>query len=66
MDWLCLIKPTRVAGPSLLTADCNVGAIVFRATDEAAARTLVDTDPGVAHGVMKAELHPFRMSLLST
>lgn len=97
MDWLCLIRPTRLemltegmtaaegkhmadhfarlqaateagtvvlAGPSLLTDSRNVGVIVFRAEDEAAAREFVAGDPAVANGVMTAELHPFRVSLL--
>ena len=99
MEWLCLIRPTRLemltdgmtpdearhmsdhyerlrleteagsvvlAGPSLRTDDHNVGVIVFRADTEADARRFVDDDPAVANGVMTAELHPFRISLLAS
>lgn len=98
MEWLCVIRPTRIAmltegmaeeeaqhmsnhyerlraateagtvvlaGPSLLTDDRNVGVIVFRADSQEDAQRFVDADPAVAHGVMTAELHPFRISLLA-
>ncbi len=51
-----------VAGPTLGTV--NTGLVVFEAPDEAAAERLVETDPVVEAGFARAELRPFRLSLL--
>ena len=40
------------------------GVVVFEADDEAEARAFMENDPSVRAGVMLAELHPFRVSLL--
>ena len=40
------------------------GILVFEAPDEAAARAFMLADPTVVAGVMTAELHPYRVSLL--
>jgi uncharacterized protein YciI len=37
------------------------GLVIFRAATEAAARTIMDADPAVAEGVMRAELFPYRI-----
>ena len=51
-----------LAGPA--TDGLFPGIVVFEAEDEAEARAFVDGDPSVQAGVMLAELHPFRVSLL--
>jgi uncharacterized protein YciI len=51
-----------MAGPT--TGRDNIGIAVFEASDEAAARQIVDADPVIAAGIATAELHPFRVSLL--
>jgi uncharacterized protein YciI len=51
-----------LAGPTL--GPVNTGITVFEAPDEAAARAIVDEDPAVAGGFARAELRPFRVSLL--
>ena len=46
------------------TADGDTFGIVnLRADHEAAARELMLSDPAVAHGVMQANLYPFRVAL---
>ena len=50
----------HLAGPAL---DGAFGLVVFDADDEQAARRFMTEDPAVAAGVMRAELHPFCMSL---
>lgn len=40
------------------------GIIIFEAEDEAAARAIMENDPAVAAGVMRAEFYPFRVALL--
>jgi len=51
-----------LAGPA--TDGKFPGIIVFRATDEPEALAFMRGDPSVKAGVMAAELHPFRVSLL--
>ncbi len=43
----------------------TLGIAVFRAVDEAAARAIMEADPAVQHGVMTAQLFPFRIALLA-
>jgi len=51
-----------IAGP---VTDCSApGIVVFEAATEAEARAFVDEDPAVVAGVVRATLHPFRISLL--
>jgi len=50
-----------LAGPCL---DGMLGVVVFRAETEEAARAFMDSDPAVRYGLMTAELHPFRVSLV--
>jgi uncharacterized protein YciI len=40
-----------------------VGLVIFEAPDEAAARAFMEFDPAVRHGVMLAELKPYRVAL---
>ena len=55
-----------LAGRTLTVGEEGFGIIVFRADDEASARTLMESDPAVAGGVMSAELFPFSLALLGT
>jgi uncharacterized protein YciI len=41
-----------------------IGIAIFEATDESAARTLMENDPAVAEGVMFAELFPYKVALM--
>jgi uncharacterized protein YciI len=40
------------------------GIVIFRAESEEQAKNFMKNDPAVKKGVMKAELHPFRVALL--
>ncbi len=51
-----------LVGPTL--GPINTGIAIFEAADEAAARRFMEEDPVVAGGYAKAELRPFRVSLL--
>lgn len=51
-----------LAGPCL---DAAFGIVVFHAPGEAEAAAMMRADPAVAAGLMTAELHPFRVSLLA-
>jgi len=41
------------------------GIAIFQAASEEEARTIMDSDPAVVHGVMSARLFPFRIALHS-
>lgn len=52
-----------LAGRTLEPGDKTFGIAVFEATDEAAARSFMESDPAVVAGLMTAELHPFAVAL---
>ena len=52
-----------LAGRTKEEGEKMLGIVVFRASDEAAARAFVKSDPLVSAGLMNAELHPFALAL---
>jgi uncharacterized protein YciI len=54
-----------LAGRTLNTDPTSFGIIVFNADSEEAARAIVDGDPAVSGGVMRAELFPYRVALIA-
>ena len=54
-------KKVVLAGPSL---DRAVGIVIYEADSEEEARSIMENDPTVIEGVMTAEMHEFRVSLL--
>jgi uncharacterized protein YciI len=52
-----------LAGRTLESGDKTFGIAVFEASDEAAARKFMESDPAVVAGLMTAELHPFAVAL---
>jgi uncharacterized protein YciI len=54
-----------LAGRTLNSDEHTFGIVVFAAASGEEAAELVQGDPSVARGVMKAELFPFAVSLLS-
>jgi uncharacterized protein YciI len=51
-----------LVGPTL--GSVNTGIAIFEASDEAAARAVMESDPVIAGGFARGELRPFRVSLL--
>lgn len=50
-----------------LTADARTfGIVILRAPSEDAARAIMESDPGVARGLQRAELFPYRIALSAT
>lgn len=49
-----------LAGPCL---DGAFGIVIFQAESSESAQKIMQNDPSVKEGVMKAELHPYRVSL---
>lgn len=43
----------------------SFGIIIFNADDEAAARQIVQNDPGVQRKLFRAELYPYRIALMA-
>jgi uncharacterized protein YciI len=55
-----------MAGRTLTADERAFGIVVFVAESEASAQELVANDPAVKHGVMRAELFPYRVALWSS
>jgi uncharacterized protein len=53
-----------IAGRTLNTDKSSFGIIIFRASSEEAAREIMNGDPAVKKGVMKATLFPFHTALM--
>lgn len=56
----------QLAGRTLREDDSAFGLVVFRAESEAAARAVMEGDPAVREGVMRAELHPYRIAVVGS
>jgi uncharacterized protein YciI len=54
-----------MAGRTIDTGERTFGIVIFQADSEEAARAVMDNDPAVAQGVMRAELFPFSVLLWS-
>jgi uncharacterized protein len=54
-----------MAGRTLNADERTFGIVVFVAASEAQASDIVNADPAVKHGVMRAELFPYRVALWS-
>lgn len=54
-----------LAGRTLNTDPSSFGIVVFNAESEAAARAIMESDPAVSEGVMRAELFPYRVALIA-
>jgi uncharacterized protein YciI len=54
-----------LAGRTLNTDPSSFGIIILRADGEATARSIMEHDPAVRQGVMRAELFPYRIALMA-
>jgi uncharacterized protein YciI len=54
-----------LAGRTLTTDEHSFGIVIFRAESDDDARHVVENDPAVKAGVMRAELNPYRIALMS-
>ena len=67
-DHFDYLKSAAGQGKVLLAGPCTdaaFGITIFTATSTEEANTFMNNDPAVKEGIMTAELHPFRISLLS-
>ena len=62
------LKDALAAGQLVLAGPCEdlaFGLVIFQAEDDKAARAFMANDPAIRAGIMTAELHPFRVSLIA-
>jgi uncharacterized protein YciI len=52
-----------LAGRTLNNDETTFGIVIFRASSEASAQEMVNGDPAVRAGVMRAELFPFSVAV---
>ncbi len=52
-------------GRTLTTDASTFGITIFKADTEEAAREIMNNDPAVIRGVMRAELYPFKVVLMA-
>lgn len=52
-------------GRTLTTDEDTFGIVVFKAESEAAAKQIMENDPGVKNGLMHAKLYPYRIACLA-
>jgi uncharacterized protein YciI len=53
-----------LAGRTLTTDESTFGIVIFRAESEEAAHEIMNNDPAVKNGVMRATLFPFRVAVM--
>jgi uncharacterized protein YciI len=54
-----------LAGRTLNADEQAFGIVIFRASSEEAARIIMNNDPAVKNGVMRAELYPYRIAVMA-
>lgn len=54
-----------LAGRTQTTHESTFGIVIFRAESEAAAQQVMNNDPAVKKGVMRSELYPYRVAVMS-
>jgi uncharacterized protein YciI len=55
-----------LAGRTLNTDETPFGIVIFHAESEAAAKKIMEGDPGVRKGIFHADLFPFRVALMES
>src|SRR5215470_1868012 len=54
-----------LAGRTLNADERTFGIVIFRASSEQAAQTIMNNDSAVRNGVMRAELYPYRIAVMA-
>jgi len=54
-----------LAGRTLNTDENSFGIVIIQAATEDEAKEIVNNDPAVRQGVMRAELYPYRIALMN-
>lgn len=62
------LKDALATGQLVLAGPCEdlaFGLVIYHAENEQAALDFMENDPAIREGLMTAELHPFRVSLIA-
>lgn len=51
-------------GRTLNNDERTIGLVIFNAADDDSARAVMHSDPAIVHGVMTADLFPYRVALI--
>ena len=62
-QYYCITE--RCPGRTLNTDESSFGIVIFRARSEEAARAVMNADPAVQAGGMRARLFPYRIALMA-
>lgn len=54
-----------LAGRTQNADESTFGLVIFRTSSESAARDVMNNDPAVKNGVMRAELYPYRIAVMA-
>ncbi len=54
-----------LAGRTQNANESTFGIVIFRANSEESARDVMNNDPAVKNGVMRAELYPYRIAVMA-
>jgi uncharacterized protein YciI len=54
-----------LAGRTQQADERAFGIVIFKAASKEAARAVMDNDPAVKNGVMRAELYPYRIAVMA-
>ena len=54
-----------LAGRTLNADERTFGVVIFRASSEEAAHSIMNSDPAVKNGIMRAELYPYRIAVMA-
>jgi uncharacterized protein YciI len=63
-DYLKRLSASDVVVLAGRTEGAEMGIAVLETDDEEAARGIMENDPAVKHGLMRATLYPYRLALL--
>lgn len=66
--YLCDLEERSIlilAGRTLNTDESSFGIVIFTADSEEEAREIMNNDPSIRDGVMRARLYPYRVALIS-
>jgi uncharacterized protein YciI len=58
-------KVVILAGRTLTSDESGFGIVIFKANSEDDARRIMENDPAVEHGIMHAELFPYKVALIA-
>ena len=68
LEHFTYLKDALATGQLILAGPCEdlaFGLVIYHAENDQAALDFMENDPAIQEGLMTAELHPFRVSLIA-